>query len=195
MIENLVNGKIYVGKHSTSNLDDGYMGSGVIIQRAIKKHGKEKFYKHIIEIFESADEALEYEKSLITEEFVQNTQTYNLKRGGLGGWEHIDTNARRKGALTSWQNKSTREKRLFKIKEFYHGTQSKFTFKDHKHTKEFKQKIGKINSSKQKGCGNSQFGTMWIYHPKLKQNKKVKKEELNKWLTQGWVKGRKIKFV
>ena len=35
-ITNLVTGDIYVGQHTTSNLDDGYMGSGKILIRAIK---------------------------------------------------------------------------------------------------------------------------------------------------------------
>ena len=41
--KNLVNGKIYVGQHTTSNLDDGYLGSGKILHEAIKKYGKENF--------------------------------------------------------------------------------------------------------------------------------------------------------
>ena len=34
---NLINGRFYVGMHKTNDLDDGYMGSGKMIQRAIKK--------------------------------------------------------------------------------------------------------------------------------------------------------------
>ena len=33
---NLLNGKIYVGLHSTDNLNDRYMGSGWVLKYAIK---------------------------------------------------------------------------------------------------------------------------------------------------------------
>ena len=44
-ITNLVDGKMYIGQHTTSDLDDGYMGSGKRIIRAVKKFGVQNFRK------------------------------------------------------------------------------------------------------------------------------------------------------
>ena len=55
-ITNLVNGKMYIGQHVTSNLDDGYMGSGKIILCAIKKYGVENFRKEWLGFYEDKKE-------------------------------------------------------------------------------------------------------------------------------------------
>ena len=62
------------------------------------------------------------------------------------------------------------------------------TFKDKKHKQKSKDAIGEANSLKQLGKNNSQYGTCWI--TKDKENKKIKKEDLDVYLQQGWNKGR-----
>ena len=81
-ITNLVNGKIYIGVHSTNNLDDGYMGSGYAIKKAIKKYGLSNFKKEITHYCNNKEEALEIERTIVNHEFVNSSQTYNLTKGG-----------------------------------------------------------------------------------------------------------------
>ena len=44
----------------------------------------------------------------------------------------------------------------------------------------------------QKGEKNSQYGTCWIHNNN--ESIKIKKEELEKYISSGWIKGRKIKY-
>ncbi len=63
-----------------------------------------------------------------------------------------------------------------------------------RHNEETKKKIGEANSKHQKGKKNSMYGMTWIYHLDDKRSIRVKKEDLEEWISQGWMKGRKIKW-
>lgn len=84
-ITNIVNNKIYVGKHQTLDVNDSYYGSGNLLKKAIKKYGIEFFKKEILYIFDSEEEMNNKEKELITEDFVKRSDTYNMGVGGEGG--------------------------------------------------------------------------------------------------------------
>lgn len=47
----------------------------------------------------------------------------------------------------------------------------------------------------QSGSKNSQSGTVWIHNLNLQESKKIQIEDLDTWLDNDWIKGRKIKFV
>lgn len=87
---NLVNGKIYIGKHETDNLDDGYLGSGILIRRAIEKYGKENFKREILFECSTREEMNAKEAELVNEEFLKRDDIYNLKQGGEGGWDYLN---------------------------------------------------------------------------------------------------------
>jgi uncharacterized ubiquitin-like protein YukD len=85
--KNIKNGKIYIGMHETDNLDDGYLGSGKRLKRAIRYHGKEFFERRVLHIFDNREDMINKEIELVNEEFVNRDDTYNLITGG----EYINT--------------------------------------------------------------------------------------------------------
>jgi hypothetical protein len=79
---NIINGKKYVGDHSTNNIDDGYLGSGLYLKRAIKKYGKENFNKKIISFFNCKGDAFNEQKKLIIKYNSLRPNGYNISPTG-----------------------------------------------------------------------------------------------------------------
>lgn len=81
---NLVNGKIYIGVHSTDNLDDGYLGSGLALRAAISEYGRNNFSRTTLKHFYHHLAAYAEEELVVTEEHVLSTENYNIQIGGKG---------------------------------------------------------------------------------------------------------------
>ena len=77
-ITNDIDDRYYIGKHSTNNLNDNYMGSGLLLRRLFKKYGIEHFKKEIIKMCESNDEAYKYEALLVTNETLKDKNCLNI---------------------------------------------------------------------------------------------------------------------
>lgn len=217
-ITNRVNNKIYIGKHKTSELNDDYMGSGLILKRAIEKYGIDKFDKEILYIYDNEVDMNNMEAEIVNEEFLLREDVYNLKLGGQGGFDFINENnlsPLNPTSINYFGNAKKTEyskqygylggekhKILFETNEEYKkqilekicfGLKQYYkdnpgTFTNKKHTDESKRKIGQANKIKQKGNLNSQFGKCWITNSI--ENKLIKKEQLEEYIIKGWIKGR-----
>ncbi len=83
-VTNLINGKYYIGKHSTDVIHDRYLGSGMLLRLAVRKHGVENFERTILAFYQTSREAYDAEWELVTDEIVADPRSYNLTRGGVG---------------------------------------------------------------------------------------------------------------
>jgi len=207
-ITNKINGKIYIGVHKTENIDDGYLGSGKYLKQAIKKYGAGNFEKEILALFDNSEDMFRMESELVNKDFINDKNTYNLRLGGFGGFDYINSipglnNTKRNfesirlglklKAETDPVFVETRRKNgSEQLKKLHQECKIKYdTFTGKTHTDETKKKISDMAKTRI-GAKNSQFGTCWIYNTDLMENKKIKNEELNFWIDLGWVKGRKI---
>jgi hypothetical protein len=81
---NLINGKYYVGKDQKNNPE--YLGSGMLLTKAIKKYGKENFKKEILEECFNKEELATRERYWIEKLDARNKKiAYNIGEGGDGG--------------------------------------------------------------------------------------------------------------
>jgi group I intron endonuclease len=184
---NLINGKYYVGMHSTSNLKDRYLGSGKKLKYSIAKYGKENFNFEILEFFDNREELIKREEELVNIDLLNDSNCLNLQKGGKSSFDSL--HAKRKIDVEYDKNWKTIQGQKLKLAH----KAGKIKIPDwtgKKHSEETKKKIGQANSIKQNGEGNSQYGTCWI--TKEGQNKKIKKEEFETYFNNGWVKGRYI---
>ena len=195
---NILNGKYYIGIHSTDNLNDGYLGSGYILRLAIRKYGKENFVRDVIEFLPNRKLLVEREKEVVNLDEIAKMNCMNLMIGGSGGaqvpekqrkWFIAGTN----GFVNRINNddefrEKIRNHLITQLKKnhkegVYTYFKSSFTGKNH--TEETKKKMS-LKAKKRVGEKCSQYGTMWITNGN--DNKKIKKDSE---IPEGWNKGRK----
>jgi hypothetical protein len=186
--------------HSTDNLDDGYLGSGKYLRRSLNKHGVQNHSKEILEYLPDRISLKEKEKQLVNEQLVHDKLCMNLKPGGYGGLcnkQHLKKFIEGSSIYmkNKWKEEEYRNKRIIfsslnmkqthKLGKFKYGN-----FIGKHHTEETKLKMSLSQQGKQNGEKNSQFGTCWITNNK--ENKKIKKEDINIYTECGWILGRKL---
>jgi hypothetical protein len=217
---NILSGKYYIGMHSTDDLDDGYLGSGTRLRYSINKHGKENFIREILEFCKTREELKNREGEIVNLNEIAKIDCINLKVGGFGGFsseEHkikyftegvkngrLKTNEFLKNKfgdnfqseigknfrISLENDKTLKDDWILKTKiGFLNAGFSEGTFKNKKHSEETKKLMSESSKGNGVGESNSQFGTCWI--TKDGTNKKIKKEGLETYQLDGWVKGRK----
>ena len=177
---NILNGKFYIGIHSTSNLKDGYLGSGKRIKYSINKYGKENFKFEVLEFFENRELLIIKEKELVNSELLKDPNCLNLQEGGTSGFDYIKDFRMKNPEY----DKQWRIAQGNKLKKAHSEGKIKYdTFTGRKHKSETIEKLK--DHKKQVGSLNSQYGTMWITNGI--ENKKIIKTEV---IPEGWYIGR-----
>jgi hypothetical protein len=200
-----INGKFYIGMHSTDNLDDKYLGSGKILWRSVKYHGKDNHIKEILEFCKDREQLKKREEEIVNEQLLTEKFCMNLRLGGYGGIineEHHLKMRKRASDVNKilmkefWSDPEKKKKRgqnitkiLLNLDEdkknrMRNGSNS---WIGKKHSEETKEKISE-KAKKRIGEKNSQYGTCWITNGS--KNRKIRKGDI---IPQGWNLGRKLK--
>lgn len=194
-------GRYYIGMHSTDNLDDGYFGSGKLITRSIKKYGREKHTKEILEFLDSRISLKEREKELVNEEIINDSKCMNLMLGGHGGWAgnpnsliqfrnpEVRKRATENALKTVYLRRQDPAYREAYYKKMSSALKGKQSWLDRHHSEETKCKLKLSMLGLQNGEKNSQFGTCWVTNGV--KPIKIKKEQLDEYLANGFIRGRK----
>lgn len=205
---NLINGRYYLGMHSTNRIDDGYLGSGKRLYYELNKYGRDNFKFEILEQFNSREELVQAEINLITEHDLKNPNCLNLKQGGSGGFTDENRKKARQVTDSILQKKYGKEFRSIIAKQYRQDLTDEdrenisklvkaglkrvnfnhANFKGKKHSEETLDKMREVKVGHGKGVENSQFGKCWITNEI--ENKKIHKGDL---IPEGWRLGRKLK--
>lgn len=162
---NLIDNKKYIGMHT--DFSDDYLGSGLLLNRAIQKYGKENFSREIIAYAKTKEELGSLEKEFIKlYDAVNSEDFYNIHEGGYGGntmagWDEEKKQEYRKkmSKLLSGKNHP-----LYGVK-MTDGTKSKIRSKQLTHWKnisdEKRKEFKNIMSNATKGEKNPNYGNKW----------------------------------
>ena len=124
---NLINKKIYIGQHTADKFDTNYLGSGLLITKAINEYGKANFKAELLCWCDSSTELNEKEKYYIKLfNSTDKTIGYNISNGGqdgcFTGQHHTEEDRLKIGQASKdriWIYNTDTKKRLFIKKDLY----------------------------------------------------------------------------
>src|SRR5690606_11650656 len=158
-----ITGEYYIGKHSTTDLDDGYQGSGRWVEKC-KADGR-SLTTVTLAVFQTEDEALEFEREVVDDIRLSDPLCRNLTRGGRGSFAHLSggpqTAEKRKKigkSVREYLMKVSPEERRARRGHFKGKPRPEHAklmrennpFKGKKHTEETKRLIGNSRTSEER---------------------------------------------
>ena len=194
MTTNLINGKRYIGQHSSKQIDKWYIGSGSILKKAVKKYGKENFTVEILEYATSKDELDELEIKYIQQFNAANDPSfYNIGTGGKSGnavprFGSDNPMFGKKGILNPKFGKpvseATRRLQSEVAKSQYKN--GRIPVNQGKHlSEETKQKISQSHKGKGLGKDNPNYGNNWTDEMKQRMSEMKKQSRQSAGINNG----------
>lgn len=184
-ITNTLNNKIYIGIHQTTNLNDGYFGSGLNLHRAIKKYSKENFVREILEFFSDEKSMFLREKQVVNSMFVDSDSTYNIVEGGHGSFSYINS-------LPNQGHRIGQQKEAAKAAGLKHRERM-LNDAVYRENHIAASSLGQRNSwAKGRRKKNAKGNTIWVSNIDLCKSYCIPNMLYPHYYDQGWVKGRKF---
>lgn len=194
-------GKYYIGMHSTDDLDDGYFGSGRLLWKSIKKHGKGAHTKEILEYLPTREALRRREKEIVSEEIVSDEKCLNLKLGGVGGlstsehrqkfFEEAKKNCRLNGAKGGASTVASKKGRFDPEMQKVWSAMGNIALKEKYPNGPF---VGRTHTAESKALmSDRKKATPRIWVMNEEHSVMIEKVELEKYLSDGYIRGRKIK--
>jgi hypothetical protein len=206
--------KFYIGVHETFNIDDKYLGSGNLIERAVEKYGEDGFKKEILFVFDNSVDAFKKEAELVTKEQVVDPMCYNIKEGGSGNSSNdakalwCDDEYRKdvldKSLSKTWNDPKHKAKLRKATRTPEYRKKQSILLKEIANRPEVKAKTSENSKERWKDSDYRDnmrnktkafmSGSCFIYSDIEKCNKRIKKEELENYTKLGWKRGMNLKF-
>jgi len=181
---NIITGKFYIGMHSTEDLSDGYQGSGKILLRSIKKHGKENHHTEILEHYSSREELANRECELVNKDLLSNPLCLNLKLGGEGG-----------SGLSKHTEETKHKMSLAKKGKLSEETRKKMSESAKKRIREKRPQASDETKRKvSESIKELLAQKVYVFSMVERRSMLVEKDELDSWLAKGWYEGKRVNF-
>lgn len=176
---NIITNEKYIGKHYGIE-NDSYLGSGIILKKAILKYGKENFKRDILYISKDAEENNQKEKEFIKAfNAVEDKTFYNISKGGDGGdIFHILPTAQQNQIREKARLQCTGSGNPMYGKHHSEETKNKFCQinRSYTQTEEYKNNMSKLKGEK----GNGMYGKHHTEESKQKMSESKKGKKLGK---------------